>query len=140
MSAWSTSVTQKLPPTLCHCSYDFAQQVHYPSDAQQTGPEFFKTAQKFGIFGVCNDGQNLGKGADCVISLVHHYLEKYGHSEKAIYLHADNSTAQNRNNASIQYLMWCILPGKNESIELSVMLTGHTKFSPDRCFSLLILE
>ena len=60
---------------------------------------------------------------------MHHYLEKYGRGEKAIYLHADNCTAQNKNNASMQYLLWCILTGKNESIELSFMLTGHTKFS-----------
>ena len=44
---------------------------------------------------MCNDGkikqvnylideaENPGKGADCV-SLVHHYLGKYGHSEKEI--------------------------------------------------------
>lgn len=95
---------------------------------------------------MCNDGKNQhvnypideaenpGKGADCVISLVHHYLGKYGHSEKAVYLHADNCTAQNKNNASIQYLMCRVITGKNESIELSFMLTGHTKFSPDRFF------
>ena len=142
VSAWSTSESQKQNPRLCHYSYDFAQQVHYPYDAQQTGPEFFKTARKCGIFGVCNDGnlideaENPGKGADCVISLVHHYLGKYGHSEKAVYLHADNCTAQNKNNASIQYLMWRVMTMKNESIELSFMLTRHTKFSPDRFFGL----
>ena len=31
--AWSTSESQK--PKVCHLSYDFAQQVHYPYDAQQ---------------------------------------------------------------------------------------------------------
>ena len=149
VSPWSTSESQKQPPRLCHYSYDFAQQVHYPYDAQQTRPEFFKTARKCGIFGVCNDSKNQqvnylideaenpGKGADCVISLVHHYLKKYGHSEKEVYLHADNCTAQNKNNASIQYLMWRVMTMKNKSIELSFMLTGHTKFSPDRFFGLL---
>ena len=33
--AWSTSESQKPKPRLCHYSYDFAQQVHYPYDAQQ---------------------------------------------------------------------------------------------------------
>jgi len=100
------------------------------------------------IFGVCNDGcnqqviylideaENPGKGADCVISMVHHYLGKYGQNEKAVYLHADNCTAQNKNNATIQYLMWRVMTSKNESIELSFMLAGHTKFSPDRLFGL----
>ena len=31
-----------------------------------------------------NEAENPGKGADCVLSLVHHYLGKYGHSEKDI--------------------------------------------------------
>ena len=74
-------------PLMCHYSLDFAQQVHFSFDCQQTGPEYFKTAKKCGVFGVCNDCTNVqvnylineeenpGKGADCVISLVHHYLE-----------------------------------------------------------------
>ena len=45
------------------------------------GPDYFKTARKCGLFGVCNDGkgqqvnylidkaQNSGKGADCVITV-----------------------------------------------------------------------
>ena len=108
-----------------------------------TGPEYFKTARKCGLFGVCNDGsnkqvlylideaENPGKGADCVISLVHHYIENYCNSEKCLYLHADNCVGQNKSNATIQYLLWRVLTGKQESIELSFMLVGHTKFSPD---------
>ena len=89
-SAWSASENNgNYLPTLGHYSYDFAQQLHFPSNAQQVGPEFFKTARKCGIFGVCNDGrsqqvmylidevENPGKGADCVISLLHHYFSKY---------------------------------------------------------------
>ena len=135
-------------PTIGHYSYDFAQQVHVPFDAQQTGPEYFKTARKCGVFGVCNDGRsvqvnylideadNPGKGADCVISLIHHYLEHHGENEKSLYFHADNCTAQNKNNATIQYFMWRVMTQKQESIELSFMLVGHTKFSPDRFFGL----
>ena len=29
-----------------HYSYDYAQQLHYPVNAQQAGPEYFKTARK----------------------------------------------------------------------------------------------
>lgn len=80
-------------PQAVHYSFDFAQQVHFPFDCQQTGPEYFKTARKCGVFGVCNDcthvqvnylideSENPGKGADCVISLLHHYLEKYGNGD-----------------------------------------------------------
>ena len=135
-------------PRLAHLSFDFAQQVHFPFDSQQTGPEYFKTGRKCGIFGVCNDGEsaqvnylideaeNPGKGADCVVSLLHHYVEKYGAHEKDLYLHADNCVGQNRNNCTIQYLMWRVVFGLNDSIELLFMLSGRTKFSPDRFFGL----
>ena len=146
-----TAVTSsKTPsPRIGHYLYDFAQQVHYPFNAQQTGPEYFKTARKCGLFGVCNDGkreqvnylideaQNPGKGADCVISPVDHYLETHSSKEEVIYLHADNCTAQNKNNAMMQYLVWRVMNGKHDSIELSFMSVGHTKFSPDRFFGLI---
>ena len=35
-----------------HYSYDYAQQVHYPSNPQQPGPIYFKTPRKCGIFGI----------------------------------------------------------------------------------------
>lgn len=46
-SAWSTSEHGNSPPTLGHYSYDFAQQVHFPFNAQQVGSEFCKTARKY---------------------------------------------------------------------------------------------
>ena len=134
--AWNTAQSNGVFPRIAHYSYDFAQQIHFP----------YETARKCGLFGVCNDGnnkhvlylideaENPGKGADCVISLVHHYIESYGHGEKCLYLHADNCVGQNKNNATIQYLLWRVMTGKQDSIELSFMLVGHTKFSPDRHF------
>lgn len=35
-----------------HYSYDYAQQVHIPSNPQQPGPIYFKTPQKRGLFGI----------------------------------------------------------------------------------------
>ena len=37
-----------------HYSYDYAQQLHYPSDPLQPGPIYFKTPRKCTIFGVCS--------------------------------------------------------------------------------------
>ena len=54
-----------------------------------------------------------------------------------MYLHADNCTAQNKNNATVQYLLWRVMTEKNDSIELSFTLVGHTKYSPDRFFGLI---
>ena len=71
-----------------HYSFDFAQQVHYPADPQQPGPIYFKTPRKCHIFGVvaealpaqvnylADEGVSCGKGANVVISYLHHFLEK----------------------------------------------------------------
>ena len=60
ISLWwpKTAEKQGIKPTIAHYSYDFAQQVHFLYSAQQTGPAYFKTARKCGVFGVCNDGCN----------------------------------------------------------------------------------
>ena len=39
-----------------HYSFDYAQQVHFPSSPQQPGPIFFLTPRKCGIFGVNCEG------------------------------------------------------------------------------------
>ena len=134
------------PVTKMHYSFDFAQQVHFPFDCQQTGPAYFKTARKCGIFGIVCEGkseqvnylideaENPGKGANCTISLVHHFLDKYGCGEDDVQLHADNCTGQNKNNANIHYLLWRVMTGRHRTAELSFMLVGHTKFAPDGFF------
>ena len=48
--SWFRFRDEKFIPTLSHCSYDFAQQIHFPFNAQQTGPEYFKTARKCALF------------------------------------------------------------------------------------------
>ena len=98
------------------------------------------------MFGVCNDCTNVqvnylineeeypGKGADCVISLVHHYLENYGSGAYDVLLQGDNCVGQNRNNCTMQYPVWRTKTKRDLSVELSFMLTGHTKFYPDLFF------
>ena len=133
-------------PSLMHYSFDYAQQVHYPFNAQQPGPIFFKTAQKCGIFGVSceatssqinyliDEADDIGKGANATISLVHHYLHTHGFKERHLLLHADNCVGQNKNNIVVQYLVWRVIAGLSETVELSFMLVGHTKFAQDRFF------
>nr|XP_022909686.1 uncharacterized protein LOC111420871 [Onthophagus taurus] len=59
---------------------------------------------------------------------------------KNVVLFCDNCVAQNKNNTTLHYLAWRIDSGLNESISLNFLLTGHTKFSPDRSFGLVKLE
>ena len=85
-----------------HYSWDYAQQVHYPSDLLQPGPIYFKATRKCGIFGICVDSLPLqynylideavstGKGANATISYLHHFLENHGVGETEGLFHADN--------------------------------------------------
>jgi hypothetical protein len=57
--------------------------------------------------------------------------------EKWVHLTADNCVGQNKNNALLQYLMYRLLIGLHDKIELSFLIVGHTKFSPDGYFGLI---
>ena len=83
-----------------------------------------------------DESLSVGKGASCVISLVHFLLSKYGLQETVCHLHADNCSRQNKNNAMLQYLLRRVMTGQHTGIKLSFMLAGHTKFGPDWCFGL----
>jgi hypothetical protein len=102
------------PDILRHYSFDFAQQVHYPSNPLQPGPIYFLTPRKCGIFGVCceaipmqvnyliDESLDVGKGANTVVSLLHHYLEHHSHGASRVHLNADNCCGQNKNNTFLQ--------------------------------------
>ena len=126
-----------------HYSFDYAQNVMYPSNPQQPGPAYFKSARKCGIFGIAceplafqvnyliDEDDDPGKGANSTVSMLHHFLETYGIGEQHLRLHADNFVVQNKNNIIMGYLVWRIMTGANKTIEISFMVRGHTKFAPD---------
>ena len=132
-----------------HYSFDYAQNVQYPSNPQQPGPAYFKSARKCGIFGVAceplsmqvnyliDEADDPGKGSNATVSMLHHFLENHGAGETHLRLHEDNCVAQNKNNILMQYLTWRTMTGKNESVQISFMVVGHTKFAPDRFFGLI---
>lgn len=57
--------------------------------------------------------------------------------ETDVQIHADNCAGQNKNNYVIRYYCWQVLCGQYNSILYSVLITGHTKFSPNWCSCLL---
>jgi predicted transcriptional regulator len=134
---------------MAHYSWDFAQQLHYPFEDQQVGPIFFKTPKKAQLFGICCEGiprqynylidedDFYEKNANTVISLLDHFFTNYSLGEKWVHLTADNCVGQNKNNAVIQYLMYRVFAGLHDKIELSFLVVGHTKFSPDAFFGLI---
>ena len=77
-----------------HYSWDFAQQVHYPYEDHQVGPIYFKTPRTAQLFGICcealprqvnyliDEADFPSKGADTVISMLHHFFTCYGLGER----------------------------------------------------------
>ena len=77
----------------------------------QPRPIYFLTPFKVGIFGIANESgcvqHNYGipknmltrKGANCILSMIHHYLAERENSIKdTLYCHSDNYIWQNKNN------------------------------------------
>ena len=107
--------------TTIHYSFDFAQQIHIPSNPTQPGPVYFKTLRKCGIFGVMceailqqvnyliDEASDVGKGANTTVSFVHHYFHDHGLAKTKVNLHADNCTGQNKNNCLFWYLAWRVI-------------------------------
>lgn len=72
--------------TLLVLSFDFAQNVSFPSSPQQVGASYFKSNRKCSLFGINNEGNGVqtnitideadltGKGVNAVISMLHYYL------------------------------------------------------------------
>ena len=83
-----------------------------------------------------DEAVNTGKGANSIISMLHHFLATHNFGEAHLHLHADNCSGQNKNRYVMQYLAWRVLSGLNKSITVSSLIVGHTKFSPDWCFGL----
>uniref|UniRef100_A0A1X7TRE4 DUF7869 domain-containing protein n=1 Tax=Amphimedon queenslandica TaxID=400682 RepID=A0A1X7TRE4_AMPQE len=128
-----------------HYSFDYAQQVHYPSDPLQPGCIYFLTPMKCGLFGVCceafrrhvtylvDDVMDTGKGANTAVRYIHHYIENQGINASIIHLNADNCIGQNINNTVIQYLAWRVQAHRNKWIKISFHSVGHTISSHQTC-------
>ena len=123
------SITNSRDITL-HLSFDFAQQMHYPSNPLQPEPIYFLTPRKCGLFGVCCEGIprqvnikykiltqhanplqinylidescDTGKGSNMVVSLLHDFFSNFSLWEVHQCMHADNRIGQNKNNTVIQ--------------------------------------
>ena len=101
-----------------HYSFDYAQQVHFPSDPMQPGPMYFLCPRKCGLFGVTcegvpqqviyliDEGMCISKGVNSVISFLDHFFANHGIGEKKVYLHCNNCSGENKNNYLLWYLAW----------------------------------
>ena len=115
----------------------------------QPGPIYFQTPRKCGIFRasckavprqinyLIDETGAVGKGANAMISYVHHYFAWHGLGEKHVHLHTDNCSRQNKNNYFLWYFAWRVATKLHQSVNYTFLMAGHTKFAPDRCFGML---
>ena len=69
------------------------------------------------------------------IYLLYHYFESKLFVLKKLVLYADNCGAQNKNNFTFWFFDWYLRSHPSiEEIEINLLISGHTKFSPDRHF------
>ncbi|XP_051263501.1 uncharacterized protein LOC127367569 [Dicentrarchus labrax] len=132
-----------------HYSFDFAQQIHFPSNPLQSGPMFFLTPRKCGLFGVSceglqkqvnfliDEGMSSSKGSNEVISYMHHFFSNFGVGETDVDLHCDNCSGQNKNNFMLWYAAWRVGHKLRDTIDIHFLIAGHTKLPPDCGFGLI---
>jgi len=84
-----------------------------------------------------DENELLDKGVNGTLSLVFDAIKKLNRGEKHLKLNCDNCPGQNKNRTTIQFLTYLIICNYYETIELSFMIAGHTKFSPDRNFGMI---
>ena len=137
-------------PVSFHYNFEYAQQVHLPSNPLQPGPIQFLVPRKCGIFGVCcealsqqvnfliDKGMCSGKGSDAIFSYLDFFFSNYGIGEEVVHLHCDNCAGQNKIQHVLHYLAWRVMSGQHKEVHLHFMLPCHAKFAPDWCFGLLM--
>ena len=129
-------------------SFDFCQNVSIPYSSQQRGTFYFVSPRKVQIFGVCceplcrqvffliDESEQIGKGSNSVVSLLHAFFELHGIGETYATLQADNCVGQNKNKTMMWYLAWRTITDQHHRIDIQYMLPGHTKFRPDSYFGI----
>ena len=137
----SKYICRVTPCSQAHCtSFDYAQQVHLPSDPVQPGPLYFLVPRKC----VCCEGlprqmnflvdesHLISKGSNAVVSYMHYFFERFGLGETNVDLHCDNCSGQNKNRV-MWYCAWRVATGLHRSITLKCLVVGHRQFFPDSC-------
>lgn len=118
-----------------HYSFDFSQSLWLPQIADTPDKFYFLSLRSINLFGIVDDGgtskpiqtnflydqTTASKGSSEVISMLYLFLTKIrnpSYASRKAYFHADNCTGQNKNNAFIQFLAWCVAMNLFDHIDL----------------------
>ena len=105
-------------------SFDYARQVHYPSDPLQPGHIYFLMTTKSTVFGVACEvlphqiNFLTDEPGDCDQAARDYIFSNHGFRERDVHLHADNCTGPNKNNRMMQYLVWRTITNRHTNITL----------------------
>ena len=110
---------------------------------------YFLSAKKVHLFGIQNElngeqinyvldeNELLDKGINGTLSLVFDGIKQFSKGEKHLKLTCDNCVGQNKNNVTLWLCLYLVVCGYYESVELSTMIAGHTKFKVDGNFGMI---
>lgn len=123
--------------------FDFAEKVLLPKLQRQPGQLLFVTGLKFDIFGVASSNLSTTfisglleghwpneKTANKVASMLQNTLSATKQkkvSSQSLILHADNCAGQKKNRYVLWYVVWRVITGLNDGINLCFLVWGHTK-------------
>ena len=130
--------------------YQQSKLVPYWGRSEQPGSTYYLQKVAHDIFGIVDESQGKSKiylfderigpkNTDHTLSFLTSYWDDFRAAHPwvqrlAIYL--DNATSTNKNRYLFSWAMEMVSCGHAEHIHISFMIAGHTKFSPDRLFSL----
>jgi hypothetical protein len=134
-------------------SFNFKQNINIPYQSWQANMLFYKRKIAINIFNVVNEGDGIhniycyeervgNKSADEICTILWDYFvfQKLSllKSGNHLVVYADNCAGQNKNRYIIAFFHYIVVVlGWFPSIRIKYMVSGHTHFSPDRCFSWL---
>ena len=139
-----------------HCftatiSADYQQSKLIPSwgKTEQPGSTYYLQKVSHDIFGIVdhsNDNsvvylfdERIGpKNTDHTLSFLTHFWNQLHHQHPWIHrlaIFLDNATSTNKNKYLFSWAMEMVSSGEIDHVHISFMVAGHTKFAPDRLFS-----
>lgn len=84
-----------------------------------------------------DESEFLNRGPNGTLSLVFDGIKRFNRGEKHLKITCDNTVGQNKNNITLWFLVYLVICGYYETIELNFMIAGHTKFNVDSYIGLI---